>query len=432
MPVDESVKTLMEMGFRPHPTQKGMLISPEFMEEIQAAAVEASADVVRDILSGGPGSGCHGPNCGRPPSAAVTEWAESRSPRMAAIVRLLSSNTDRTWTISELVSRSRLTSGERVRERLDTITRMGRRTGNWSLQSELRPGTNELAWRLQYPRQATTTPTSDVENVRRAVEQVRQEIRQPEPIREQPRQENTNPDFRKPTGSLTNTARTETVASLRAKNINISEEDLDKFYDSFKMSPLDLKNTLYKGLPNEIMSGFTMSINQDSNVFQMSTRTDVFKQDRTFNFRGMAMGHDYQALPDRYQGHGWGKVIFSNQLDLYDHLGMKKVDVHAGLSGGGYAWARFGFVPDQVSWDHLRNNARSRLDNITAADTKAQARFILSIQDPKAIWVLASLKDRNNESVGKQLLRGQKWSGSLNLNDRERYQVSRAYSGSRR
>jgi hypothetical protein len=39
-------------------------------------------------------------------------------------------------------------------------------------------------------------------------------------------------------------------------------------------------------------------------------------------------------------------------------MGVTKVKVHANIDVGGYAWARFGFVPRQRSWDELRGSLK--------------------------------------------------------------------------
>jgi hypothetical protein len=133
------------------------------------------------------------------------------------------------------------------------------------------------------------------------------------------------------------------------------------------------------------------------------------------------------------QGKGFAKTIFSNSLDLYDHLGLSKIGVSASLAGGGYAWARFGFVPDRSSWSSLASNVawNAQRSRELTPDIKAQVDVISKIQDPRAIWLLAGLKDAKGESVGAKLLRGTDWHGTLDLNNREQYAVVRDYSGRR-
>ena len=56
------------------------------------------------------------------------------------------------------------------------------------------------------------------------------------------------------------------------------------------------------------------------------------------------------------QGGGIGKKVLQSQFDEYERMGVTKVKVHANIDVGGYAWARFSFVPTQRSWDSLRES----------------------------------------------------------------------------
>ena len=120
------------------------------------------------------------------------------------------------------------------------------------------------------------------------------------------------------------------------------------------------------------------------------------------------------------------------QFDEYEKLGVAKVTVHANIDVGGYAWARFGFVPDQDGWNDLRKSLKQRVTAdaepvttgaIGPSATPAQRSWhavemaagqaagaekravnkILNDPDPKAIWKLADARigDRN---IGKELL----------------------------
>ena len=54
--------------------------------------------------------------------------------------------------------------------------------------------------------------------------------------------------------------------------------------------------------------------------------------------------HRYCIVSLPYQGKGLIKPIFQESLQQYVNLGVRKVRVHAGFAGGGYTWARHGFV----------------------------------------------------------------------------------------
>src|SRR5690349_21579569 len=61
--------------------------------------------------------------------------------------------------------------------------------------------------------------------------------------------------------------------------------------------------------------------------------------------------HNVFTINGEGQGSGIAKQVLKAQFDEYEKLGVAEVAVHANIDVGGYAWARFGFTPDQDSWD---------------------------------------------------------------------------------
>ncbi|NUY82471.1 hypothetical protein HUK80_16315 [Flavobacterium sp. MAH-1] len=78
--------------------------------------------------------------------------------------------------------------------------------------------------------------------------------------------------------------------------------------------------------------------------------------------RSIEIEHTYCILPLSHQGKGYVKPVFRESLEQYINCGARKVKVHAGLSGGGYVWAKYGFRA--VSKDEVNiilRNAQKRL-----------------------------------------------------------------------
>jgi len=59
--------------------------------------------------------------------------------------------------------------------------------------------------------------------------------------------------------------------------------------------------------------------------------------------RSIEIDHTYCILPLAHRGKGYIKPVFRESLEQYINCGAKKIRVHAGLSGGGYVWAKYGF-----------------------------------------------------------------------------------------
>ena len=68
--------------------------------------------------------------------------------------------------------------------------------------------------------------------------------------------------------------------------------------------------------------------------------------------------HDGFQIIGEGKGEGIGKQVLKAQFDEYERMGVTRAKVHANIDVGGYAWARFGFVPSQRSWNDLRESLK--------------------------------------------------------------------------
>lgn len=56
-----------------------------------------------------------------------------------------------------------------------------------------------------------------------------------------------------------------------------------------------------------------------------------------------------------------GKAVLAGNIEQYKKMGIEKVRVHANIDVGGYAWAKYGYVPDRSSWSDLSAEIRGKL-----------------------------------------------------------------------
>lgn len=136
--------------------------------------------------------------------------------------------------------------------------------------------------------------------------------------------------------------------------------------------------------------------------------------------------HSVFFLGEGLQGKGIAKRVLKDHMQLYQRMGVSSVRVDAGDDVGGYAWAKFGFVPNQPSWNKLRDLVGKRLDRdekVSPAD-KAIVRRLLTLDDPKTIWPLADYRN----GIGRELLLGTSWTGHLRLSDEQAMRRFRAYT----
>jgi hypothetical protein len=403
----------------------------------------------KDIKAGGPGSGCHGPNCGRPVASRFRSGSSVRQ-----LASLLSDG--RLHRMSEINQTPGYSS------RLRVIAQEGKRSGDYRISRHghfvrlvpLRPATEsatvlEQLRRAGPPAPGSRAPSAQPEAVHPADRTppeydkiLREKEREAHPSSPVSRETNEsyltrvagNPDqnepFRAPKGFLKKEDKP-TPDQLEKAHVHIPEGKLAEFETKFNMSPIDYKEKLLEGLSPELAQAISVHISGGANNWTVQAIGGGFRQERTFDFYDHSVDHDRWQLSESMQGTGIGKTVFKNQMDLYDHLGINRINVHANMSVGGYAWARFGFVPTQNSWDNTKEYvARSRISEIKDAGLKARIKTVLGIQNPKGIWVLAAMTDKMGDStVGKEMLKGTSWDGSINLKDEEQYNVVRSYVG---
>ena len=171
----------------------------------------------------------------------------------------------------------------------------------------------------------------------------------------------------------------------------------------------------------------------------IKTKDTVIKLNRSYNFETGTVSHDYQTMESRLgadsakvQGGGKCAAMFTKSLDIYDNMGIKKVSVHANIDVGGFAWARYGFVPDQPSWNGIKTHVRNRMVRLEPG-VQSAVKKILSSSDPKAIRQLAAIKTKHEgQPIGSYLLKNSDWYGTIDMEDNEAYSLTREYSGKRR
>ena len=161
-------------------------------------------------------------------------------------------------------------------------------------------------------------------------------------------------------------------------------------------------------------------------------RTEVAEASRD----GRVAQHGYFRLTDT-RNIGTAKHVLRQNIAYYRQLGLSRVEMYAGLDRGGYAWAKYGFAPTPDWWDALRPVLRDRIGvpalNIAPADRQAMLDLLES-GDPRTIWDIADSGMpvsvvSGTLPLGKLLLSGTSWKGSLDLNDASALSRFHAYFG---
>lgn len=124
------------------------------------------------------------------------------------------------------------------------------------------------------------------------------------------------------------------------------------------------------------------------------------------------------------RGQGFSKAVLGQLFDYYARTGVDRVEFHAALANGGFAWAREG-----VTWTDDPVNLEASLRSITDAARKLKSqvnpaakaeldRIIRELNDPNSVLEpvdLARLEAPGEPTLGRTLMNGTKWWGVMYL-----------------
>jgi hypothetical protein len=113
-----------------------------------------------------------------------------------------------------------------------------------------------------------------------------------------------------------------------------------------------------------------MSIDASANGRQWTIQGSVLDESgkeigsytRTIDWDAKTATSDYFALNRGATGANVGKQLLAGNIEAYERMGIEKVKVHANIDVGGYAWAKYGYVPTQQTWASLSNSVLRKLD----------------------------------------------------------------------
>ena len=128
--------------------------------------------------------------------------------------------------------------------------------------------------------------------------------------------------------------------------------------------------------------------------------------------------HDLFVIPPEFGGSGLGKRAFQEFLKVYQDIGINNINVHANIDVGGYAWARYGFVPDKEDWNDIRK-AKAKFNRWAESrdipkEAKEDMAEIFAKKDPTAMWEIADYEHKGKK-IGKDFLLGKDWVGDIDV-----------------
>ena len=114
-----------------------------------------------------------------------------------------------------------------------------------------------------------------------------------------------------------------------------------------------------KGFLNFNAESLSFKVIDETNGYKISIAagdplngdSELFFMDRTFSIGksgSLIVQNEQLQIPESLQGSSINKDLFSSALDLYKAKGVSKVQLSANVDVGGYAWFRYGFVPQNM------------------------------------------------------------------------------------
>ncbi len=214
----------------------------------------------------------------------------------------------------------------------------------------------------------------------------------------------------------------------------------EQWKNQLKVSPREFFKTLFEGdkvrpgetsLCVERADGEIRALDLEIDLDCPRSGRNIGRLDRLLSFPENGPPKVYHRLFDLdrdAQGQGISKEILANSVKLYDQAGITRVDLMAAMAVGGYAWAKYGFTPKEGhETRQLFATVRERLSRFkdVPSGVRGVIKRLLDQGDAKAIWAISDLdgvKVRRGDkevSLGKALLLGTVWKGTLRLDDPE-------------
>lgn len=154
---------------------------------------------------------------------------------------------------------------------------------------------------------------------------------------------------------------------------------------------------------------------------------------RIINPAQRSIDHKLMTFHSGYRHGGGAGRILAKAVSFYHVLGITKITIVAGLSGGGALWPKAGFVPlreeeDQIiskisqNLSELPDRIKSSFNQIYGRDLKQIVEQLILAKRPHWLSEVRRLGDHpalrcGGLSLGAQLLNGTRWKGYLDLTD---------------
>lgn len=239
-----------------------------------------------------------------------------------------------------------------------------------------------------------------------------------------------------------------------------SEETWRKY---MPISEDEAKKILLQDMPQDTIVKITLGTD---GIGSLAISHDEVNDNRSFSMEQKVV--DNGMMHTNTNGAGLGRKLMRNEIEFFAACGIQHFNIQAGSSAGGYAWARFGFLPKGTP-ENFIDKARNRYERIQPLLTTEEQQTvedILEFKNPQDMWRLADMKtdlaprlrdifrkaaagnataanqkDRmfsvikqykregTEMPIGRVLMAGNKWEGTLDFANKEQMDRIEKYVG---
>jgi hypothetical protein len=146
-----------------------------------------------------------------------------------------------------------------------------------------------------------------------------------------------------------------------------AQKFLEQWDERIGVAPAEFKKSFLGGLDGTMNVNFQeygdLGTLEIKGKLQDGRGTDIARYSRNINLDQNTAESGYFAFDSRsQQSKGLGKQMLKGNVETYQQLGLDQVEVHADIDVGGYAWAKYGYVPTDSSWRSLSRDIRDKID----------------------------------------------------------------------
>ena len=131
---------------------------------------------------------------------------------------------------------------------------------------------------------------------------------------------------------------------------------IDNWNAYISISPQDARDILLRGLPDDI--NVEISLDEDGDGRLEYSGGDIIDCACEFDLNKKIRREGDASIRADAQNAGLGRMLVRNQIEFLKGCGIEKFEVHASASVGGYAWARFGYLPIDKDMNEIRENVQ--------------------------------------------------------------------------